>query len=263
MARKPIIAGNWKMNMLQDGAKELFFGIKTFVKEYSAEQLPIVVVAPTFTSIAAVETVRCDCGCRNMLFTAAQNCFWETSGAYTGEISVEMIKDAGCKYVIIGHSERRQYFLETDEMINKKAKAVLKNDLIPIICCGETLEQREAGVTDSHIASQIKAALEGLSEEDVTKSVIAYEPIWAIGTGKTCDADEANRVISMIRNVVKEVSTASAGDAIRILYGGSVNPSTIEEQMSKSDIDGALVGGASLKTDSFTQIIANTMKVKV
>lgn len=263
MARKPIIAGNWKMNMLQDGAKELFAGIKTFVKECSEEQLPIVVVAPTFTSLAAVESVKCDCGCRNILFTAAQNCHWETSGAYTGEISVEMIKDAGCKYVIIGHSERRQYFSETDEMINKKAKAILKNGLLPIICCGETLEQREAGVTDTHIESQIKAALDGLSEEDITKSVIAYEPIWAIGTGKTCDSDEANRVIAMIRNVVKEVSTDAAGDAIRILYGGSVNPGSIEEQMSKSDIDGALVGGASLKTDSFTQIIANTMKVRV
>lgn len=263
MSRKPIIAGNWKMNLLQSEAKELFSGIKSFVKQYSAEQLPIVVVAPTFTSIAAVESLRCDCGCRNLLFTSAQNCNWEKSGAYTGEISVEMIKDAGCEYVIIGHSERRQYFLETDEMINKKAKAILAGGLIPIICCGETLEQREEGVTDAHISSQIKAALAGLSEEEIAKSAIAYEPIWAIGTGKTCDSDEANRVIAMIRNVVKEVSTTSAGDSIRILYGGSVKGSTIEEQMSKSDIDGALVGGASLKADSFNEIIANTMKVAV
>lgn len=260
MSRKPIIAGNWKMNKLQSEAKELFSGIKTFVKQFSAEQLPIVVVAPTFTSIAAVEGQRCDCGCRNLIFTAGQNCYFEPSGAYTGEISVEMLKDAGCEYVIIGHSERRQYFSETDEMVNKKAKAILANGLIPIICCGETLEQREAGVTDSHIASQIKAALQGLSEEEVAKSAIAYEPIWAIGTGKTCDADEANRVIAMIRNVVKEVSSTSAGDSIRILYGGSVSPSTIEEQMSKSDIDGALIGGASLKIDSFNEIIEKTMK---
>lgn len=166
-----------------------------------------------------------------------------------------------CGYVIIGHSERRQYFSETDEMINKKAKAILAGGLIPIICCGETLEQREAGVTDKHIASQIKAALEGISSEDVAKSVIAYEPIWAIGTGKTCDADEANRVIAMIRNVVKEVAGASAADSIRILYGGSVKPSTIEEQMSKSDIDGALIGGASLKADSLNEIIEKTMKL--
>lgn len=263
MSRKPIIAGNWKMNKLQSEAKELFSGIKSFVKQYSAEQLPIVVVAPTFTSIAAVENLRCDCGCRNLIFTAGQNCNWENSGAFTGEISVEMLKDAGCEYVIIGHSERRQYFSETNEMVNKKAKAILAGGLIPIICCGETLEQREAGVTDSHITTQIKAALEGLSEEEITKSSIAYEPIWAIGTGKTCDADEANRVIAMIRNVVKEVSTNQAGDSIRILYGGSVTPASIEEQMSKSDIDGALIGGASLKIESFTEIIANTMKVAV
>lgn len=260
MSRKPIIAGNWKMNLLQAEAKELFSAIKTFVKAQPAEKLPVVVVAPTFTSIAAVESLRCDCGCREVLFTSAQNCHFEKSGAYTGEISVEMAKDAGCDYVIIGHSERRQYFSETDEMINKKAKAILAGGLLPIICCGESLEQREAGVTDSHIESQIKAALEGLSEEEIAKSAIAYEPIWAIGTGKTCDSVEANRVIAMIRNVVKEVSTAAAADAIRILYGGSVNPGSIEEQMSMSDIDGALIGGASLKAESFNEIIAKTMK---
>ena len=263
LQRKSIIAGNWKMNKLQSEAKELFSGIKFFVKEYSPEQLPIVVIAPTFTSIAAVESLRCDCGCRNLIFTAGQNCNWEKSGAFTGEISVEMLKDAGCEYVIIGHSERRQYFSETDEMINKKAKAVLTNGLIPIICCGETLEQREAGVTDSHIKSQIKAALKDLTEEEISKSAIAYEPIWAIGTGTTGDSDEANRVIAMIRNVVKEISTISAGDSIRILYGGSVTPASIEDQMSKSDIDGALIGGASLKIESFNEIIANIMKVAV
>lgn len=261
MSRKPIIAGNWKMNKLQSEAKDLFLGIAYFAEKFTKEQLPEIVLAPTFTSLAAVESMRCD-KCRPLVAIAGQNCHWEKSGAYTGEISVEMLKDAGCEYVIIGHSERRQYFSETDEMINKKAKAILANGLIPIICCGESLEQREAGITDSHIASQIRAALEGLSEEEISKSVIAYEPIWAIGTGKTCDADEANRVIAMIRNVVKEVSTASAGDSIRILYGGSVTPGSIEEQMSKSDIDGALVGGASLKIDSFSEIIANTMKVK-
>lgn len=259
--RKPIIAGNWKMNKLQAEAKELFLGIAYFAEKFSKEQLPEIVLAPVFTSLAAVGSMRCD-KCRELVSIAAQNCHWEKSGAYTGEISVDMIKDAGCEYVIIGHSERRQYFSETDEMINKKAKAVLAGGLIPIICCGESLEQREAGITDSHITKQIKAALEGLSEEEITNSVIAYEPIWAIGTGKTCDSTEANRVIAMIRNVVKEVSTNNAGDAIRILYGGSVTPSSIEEQMSQSDIDGALVGGASLKIDSFSEIIANTMKVK-
>ena len=264
MSRKPIIAGNWKMNMLQGDAKALFEGIKSFVKEYSAQNLPTVVVAPTFTSLCAVASEKCDCGCGcNRISIAGQNCHWENSGAYTGEISVGMLSDAGCSYVIIGHSERRQYFSETDEMINKKAKAILAGGLIPIICCGETLEQREAGVTDSHIANQIEAALEGLSNDQVAGSVIAYEPIWAIGTGKTCDANEANRVIAMIREIVSRVSSLGAADSIRILYGGSVTPASIGEQMSKSDIDGALVGGASLKADSFNEIIANTMKVTV
>ncbi len=264
MSRKPIIAGNWKMNLLQSDAKALFEGIKAFCADKSATVLPTIVIAPTFTSLSVVNSVKCDCGCGGTkISVAGQNCHWESSGAFTGEISVEMLADAGCSYVIIGHSERRQYFSETDEMINKKAKAILAKGLIPIICCGETLEQREAGVTDSWIAGQIKAALEGISSEDVAKSVIAYEPIWAIGTGKTCDSDEANRVIAMIRNVVKEVAGASAADSIRILYGGSVKPSTIAEQMSKSDIDGALVGGASLKAESFNQIIENTMAVMV
>ncbi len=264
MSRKPIIAGNWKMNLLQADAKALFEGIKGFVKDFSAQQLPTVVVAPVFTSLSVVNSVKCDCGCgENKINIAAQNCHWEKSGAYTGELSVEMLADAGCSYIIIGHSERRQYFSETDEMINKKAKAILAGGLIPIICCGETLEQREAGVTDEHIATQIRAALDGLSEEEISKSVIAYEPIWAIGTGKTCDSIEANRVIAMIRNVVKQVSSESAGEAIRILYGGSVKPSTIEEQMSQSDIDGALIGGASLTAESFNEIISNTMKVSV
>lgn len=262
MSRKPIIAGNWKMNLCQSEAKSVFEGVKNFVKDYSAKELPTIVIAPVFTSISAVQSVKCDCGCGcNKISIAGQNCHWENSGAFTGEISVEMLKDAGCDYVIIGHSERRQYFSETDEMINKKAKAILAGGLIPIICCGETLEQREAGETDAWIAGQIKNALEGISSEDVAKSVIAYEPIWAIGTGKTCDSDEANRVIAMIRSVVKEVSGAESADSIRILYGGSVKPSTIEEQMSKSDIDGALIGGASLKAESLNEIIANTMKV--
>jgi triosephosphate isomerase len=264
MSRKPIIAGNWKMNLLQADAKALFEGIQGFVKDFTAQQLPTVVVAPVFTSLSVVNSVKCDCGCgENKINVAAQNCHWEKSGAYTGELSVEMLADAGCSYIIIGHSERRQYFSETDEMINKKAKAILAGGLIPIICCGETLEQREAGVTDEHIATQIRAALNGLSEEEISKSVIAYEPIWAIGTGKTCDSIEANRVIAMIRNVVKQVSSESAGEAIRILYGGSVKPSTIEEQMSQSDIDGALIGGASLTAESFNEIISNTMKVSV
>ena len=261
--RKPIIAGNWKMNLLQNEAKELAQGVLNWIKNsnISKDILPEVVVAPVATSLYVVNEVlqQAGCGCVKL---SAQNCHWEENGAYTGEMSVQMLKDAGCQYIIIGHSERRQYFSETDEMINKKAKAILAQGLTPIICCGETLEQREQGVTDKHISSQIEKALEGLTEEQIAKSVIAYEPIWAIGTGKTCDSQEANRVIAMIRNVVRTLSSASAADSIRILYGGSVKPATIEEQMSQSDIDGALVGGASLKTDSFTGIIDGCMKVR-
>lgn len=262
MSRKPVIAGNWKMHKLQEESKSLVDGIMQELKDIPSDKLPEVVVAPVFTSIYAVNQAITDCGCEKVKLSA-QNCYYEAQGAFTGEVSVEMLKDSGCEYIIIGHSERRQYFNETDEMINKKAKAILKNNLIPIICCGESLEQREAGITDSHIESQIKLALEGLTEEEIAKSIIAYEPIWAIGTGKTCDSDEANRVIAMIRNVVKEVSTSNAGDSIRILYGGSVKPDTIEEQMSKSDIDGALVGGASLTADSFGAIVKGAMNFQL
>lgn len=254
MSRKPIIAGNWKMHKLQSESKDLVNAIMDELRADTKASLPEIVVAPVFTSLCAVNSAITECGCGKVKL-AAQNCYWEAQGAFTGEISVEMAKDAGCEYIIIGHSERRQYFSETDEMINKKAKAILKNGLIPIICCGESLEQREAGITDEHIKSQIELALEGLTQEEVEKSVIAYEPIWAIGTGKTCDSVEANRVIAMIRGVVKGVAGAEAADAIRILYGGSVKPDTIEEQMAQSDIDGALVGGASLSAGSFAAII--------
>lgn len=261
MSRRPVIAGNWKMHNTQEVSKALVNGIMDGIREFSKEELPEVVVAPVFTSLCAVNGAMKACGCGKVKLSG-QNCYFEKQGAFTGEISVEMLKDAGCEYVIIGHSERRQYFSETDEMINKKAKAILENGLIPIICCGETLEQREANITDSHIASQIKAALEGLSQADVAKSIIAYEPIWAIGTGKTCDSTEANRVIAMIRKTVVEVAGEASANAVRILYGGSVKPDTIVEQMSTSDIDGALVGGASLQADSFVQIITGTMKAR-
>ncbi len=258
MSRRPVIAGNWKMHKLQSESAQLVNDLMKELKDMDKATMPEVVVAPVFTSLYAVNKAMTDCGCGRVKL-AAQNAYFETEGAFTGEVSVEMVKDAGAEYVIIGHSERRQYFGETDEMINKKAKKILSLGLIPIICCGESLEQRESGVTDSHIASQIKAALEGLTSEEVAKSIIAYEPIWAIGTGKTCDSVEANRVIAMIRNVVKEIAGAQASDAIRILYGGSVKPATIAEQMAQSDIDGALVGGASLKADSFAQIVKGAM----
>ena len=250
MSRKPIIAGNWKMNLLQDEAKALFEGIKSFTKDFTAPQLPEIVVAPVFTSLNVVNAEKCTCGCGcDKIAIAGQNCHWEKSGAYTGEISVEMLADAGCSHVIIGHSERRQYFSETDEMINKKAKAILAGGLIPIICCGETLEQREAGVTDEHIATQIRAALNGLSEEEVAKSVIAYEPIWAIGTGKVATTEQAQEVCSAIRACIKEIYDEATAEAIRIQYGGSVSASSAPELFAQADIDGGLVGGASLKPD--------------
>ena len=259
MSRKPIIAGNWKLNKTVAEAVEFTEGLKKVVSNINRAILPEVVIAPVFTSLYKVGEILKDC---NAIKLSSQNCYWEQSGAFTGEVSIDMLKETGCSYIIIGHSERRQYFSETDEMINKKAKAILAEGVIPIICCGETLEQRESNLTDSHITSQIKKALDGISSADIAKSVIAYEPIWAIGTGKTCDSVEANRVIKMIRNVVKEVAGAEAAEQIRILYGGSVKPATIEEQMSQSDIDGALVGGASLKVDSFVGIIDGCMKVR-
>ena len=258
MTRRPVIAGNWKMHKLQAEAAQLTNDIMLELKSEDKATLPEVIIAPTFTSLYAANKALKDCGCGKVRL-AAQNCYYETQGAFTGECSVEMLKDAGCEYIIIGHSERREYFGETDEMVNKKAKAILANSLIPIICCGESLEQREAGVTDYHIASQITKALKDLTKEEVAKSIIAYEPIWAIGTGKTCDSVEANRVIAMIRNVVKGLYDANTSEAIRILYGGSVKPGTIKEQMAQSDIDGALVGGASLTADSFAQIVKGAM----
>jgi len=258
MSRKPIIAGNWKMHNSQKEGVDLVNAVMDGVRSYSKEQLPEIVVAPVFTSLCAVDNALKACGCGKVQL-AAQNCYFEAKGAFTGEVSIEMIKEFDAKFIIIGHSERRQLFGETDENVNKKAKAILDAGLTPIICCGETLEQRQKNETDAHITSQIKAALKGLSADEVAKSSIAYEPIWAIGTGETCDADEANRVIAMIRSVVKEVAGVDAADKIRILYGGSVKPETIKEQMSKSDIDGALVGGASLKADSFVKIIEGAM----
>ena len=259
MSRKPIIAGNWKMHNNCEESANLANAVMAELKSTDKAILPEVVIAPVFTSLYSVNKALCDCGCGKVKL-AAQNCYFEEKGAFTGEISIQMLKDFNLSYIIIGHSERRQYFGETDEMINKKAKAILANGILPIICCDETLEQREEGITDKHIASQITKALDGISSEDVAKSVIAYEPIWAIGTGKTCDSIEANRVIKMIRETVRGLKGDMAADSIRILYGGSVKPETIEEQMAQSDIDGALVGGASLKADSFGKIVMGAIQ---
>lgn len=258
MSRKPVIAGNWKMHNSSKESVELVNEIMAGLKEFDKAKLPQVVVAPVFTSIPAVSKAIADCGCGKVSLSS-QNCYYEPKGAFTGEISIDMIKEFNAEYIIIGHSERRQYFGETDEMINKKTVAILAAGIVPIICCGESLEQREAGVTDAHLASQITKALEGITPDDITKCVIAYEPIWAIGTGKTCDSKEANRTIAAIRNVVSQIAGKDNAQKVRILYGGSVNPSTIVEQMAQSDIDGALVGGASLIAESFVEIVKGAM----
>lgn len=255
--RRPIIAGNWKMNNLVSDSKKLTKELINKLEDKSKEDLPEIVLCPTFTSLVAVgELLSHD----SKMKLGAQTMDWRENGAYTGEVSPLMLKDLCVQFVIIGHSERRMYFGETDERVNEKIKAALKHEITAIACCGESLEQREQGITDKHIEAQIKAALKGLTSADIEKLVFAYEPIWAIGTGKTCDSIEANRVIKLIRSVVASCSDQNVADRVRILYGGSVKPSTIEEQMSQSDIDGALVGGASLKSTDFFGIIQGAMK---
>lgn len=189
------------------------------------------------------------------LKVAAQNCYFEDAGAFTGEVSPNALGDLGVDYVIIGHSERREYFHETDEDINKKAHAIFRNGMIPIVCCGETLEQREAGETAEWIKGQITNALKDLTEGQVSELVIAYEPIWAIGTGKSSSAEEADETCGVVRETVRELYNGATADAVRIQYGGSVKPENIAEYMAKSNIDGALVGGASLEAESFLKLL--------
>lgn len=245
--RKPIIAGNWKMNKTISESRELVNQIKDITKDTDVE----VVVCTPFLALSDIkkEIEGTD------LKLGAQNMHWEDNGAYTGEISPVMLKDLGIDYVIIGHSERRQYFNETDETVNKKAKAALNYDINPIICVGETLEERENGKDKDKVKSQILKALEDIKSEDMLKIVIAYEPIWAIGTGKTASSTDANDMIAYIREIVKEKYGENISEKIRIQYGGSVKPNNVTEIMNQSDIDGALVGGASLKADDFTKII--------
>ena len=245
--RKPIMAGNWKMNKTGKEASQLMLELIDKVKDAKCE----VVVCPTFTSLTQVATLVENTNIK----VGAQNMYFEESGAYTGEISPLMLKEIDVEFVILGHSERRQYFKEDDELINKKIKSAFVHGLTPILCVGETLEQREKGETFGWVKSQIVADLKDVPAEDAEKMVIAYEPIWAIGTGKTATAKDANDVIKYIRGVVGELYGEKVADSVRIQYGGSVKPSTVKEQMAQSDIDGALVGGASLKADDFAAIV--------
>jgi triosephosphate isomerase len=247
LVRKPIIAGNWKMHKTVGEAVELVQELVGLVRDVQEVE---VVVCPVFTSLGAVRERIKDTNIK----LGAQNMHWEKQGAFTGEVSPGMLKDVGCDYVIVGHSERRQYFAETDETVNHKVKAAFANALIPIMCVGETFAARQAGDTESIIERQVRKGLNGISSQEAAAMVIAYEPIWAIGTGVNASAEDANAVCAFIRNLVKDMFGVQAADSIRIQYGGSVKPENVAELMAKSDIDGALVGGASLNAN-FSKIV--------
>ncbi|BAU26633.1 triosephosphate isomerase [Aneurinibacillus soli] len=247
MNRTPIIAGNWKMYKTVGEARE-FAGV---IRNHKLEGAVEMVVCAPFTALSALaEELK-----GSDVKVGAQNMHYEASGAYTGEISPGMLTDLGMSYVIIGHSERREYFAETDETVNKKAKAAFANGLLPIVCVGENLEQRESGQTKENVREQVIRAVEGLSSEQAKQLVIAYEPIWAIGTGKSSSAEDAQDVIGFIRSTVEDAFDSQVAMQVRIQYGGSVNPQNIASYMGQPDIDGALVGGASLAADSYLQLV--------
>jgi len=248
MSRTPIVAGNWKM--FKTGAEATAFVAEAKAAVAAVSGVEAVVCAPFTALPALVEAAR---GSR--IAVGAQNMHWEESGAFTGEVSGPMLKDLGVKYVILGHSERRQYFAETDETVNKKTHAAFKHGLVPIVCVGEKLEEREAGSTKDVCRVQTLGALEGLTAEQVSSLVIAYEPIWAIGTGKSSTAQDANEVISYIRSVIADKFGNDAAAKVRIQYGGSVKPENVREYLGASDIDGALVGGASLQPASYVALV--------
>lgn len=242
--RTPIMAGNWKMVKTEAEAVDFARKLVPLVKDVSDRQI---IIFPNTTCLSKI----CDVTCSTNIGIGGQNIHWEDQGAFTGETSAKMLKGVGCKYVLIGHSERRQYFGETDETVNKKLLKALNEKLSPIVCVGETLEQREAGDTMKVVEKQIKGAIKDLAIKDWDNIVIAYEPVWAIGTGKTATPEQAQEVHAAIRKMLpKEVA-----EKTRILYGGSVKPANVKDIMAQPDIDGGLVGGASLKVDSFEQLI--------
>ena len=241
MARKKIIAGNWKMNMTPSEAVELVNTLKSLVV---TEEADVVFCVPAIDIIPVVEAAK-----GSNIQVGAENMYFEEKGAYTGEISPNMLTDAGVKYVVLGHSERREYFAETNETVNKKMLKAFEHGLTPIMCCGETLEQREQGVTMDFIRQQVKVGFQNVTADQSKTAVIAYEPIWAIGTGKTATTEQAQEVCKAIRECIAEVYDEATAEAIRIQYGGSVNAATAPELFAQPDIDGGLVGGASLKPD--------------
>jgi triosephosphate isomerase len=250
--RKPLVAGNWKMH------HDHLVAIQVVQKlSYRLERADYdacdVAICPPFTDLRTLQTlIDSD---RLLIQLGAQNCHWEDEGAYTGEVSPTMLAKLNVRYVIVGHSERRQLFGETDEMVNRKLRAVLKNGMTPIVCVGETLEEREAGSTDDKVTTQTRAAFDRVKAPDVATCVIAYEPIWAIGTGRNATADDANDTIRVIRTAVRELHGEATAQAVRIQYGGSVKPGNVAELMAMPEIDGALVGGASLDPDDFARIV--------
>ena len=246
--RKCIIAGNWKMNKTRPEAAALIEELKPLVAAADCE----VVICVPFTNLETA--VRLTEGTN--IKVGAENCHFAESGAFTGEISADMLKEVGVEYVVLGHSERRQYFGETNETVNKRVKAALSKGLKPILCVGELLEEREAGITAEIVSMQTKIALSGVTEEELKNVVIAYEPVWAIGTGKTATSDQAAEVCGLIRNVVAELYNKAAADGLTIQYGGSMNAGNCDELLSKEDVDGGLIGGASLKAADFSVIVA-------
>lgn len=251
--RKPLIAGNWKMYKTPSEAVTLVKTIKSGASKLDADV--DIVICPPFTALMSAHEVLVG----SSISLGAQNMHYETEGAFTGETSPLMLKDAGCRYVVLGHSERRAFFHETDELINKKVKTACKFNLVPIVCIGETLAEREAGKEELVVQTQFSGSLAGLSAEEIDKVVIAYEPVWAIGTGKTATPQEAQRMHAFIRKLLQKTFGDNIMKSARILYGGSVKPDNISELIKQTDIDGALVGGASLKAESFIQIIQQSI----
>ncbi len=245
--RRKVIAGNWKMNMLPNEAMDYIQAFEPMVRNAKAEVILCVPYTDLFYCITNAQGTNIKIGAQNMHFAE--------SGAYTGEVSPQMLKSIGVEYVIIGHSERRQYYNETDESVNKKLKAAFENGLKPIVCVGETLEEREEGKTEEIITTQTRLALDGLSKEQVKNTIIAYEPIWAIGTGKTATSEDANNSIKSIREEIKRIYGEEVSSEVIIQYGGSVKSSNAKELFETSDIDGGLVGGASLKPEEFSKIV--------
>jgi triosephosphate isomerase len=252
MARKPIIAGNWKMNLNHLEAIALVQKLHYNLREQDYDAVDVV-VCPSFTSLRSVQTLLE--GDRIPMALGAQNCHWEEKGAFTGEVSPPMLARLKCSYVIVGHSERRQHFGETDETVNRKAKGVIAHDMTPIVCVGESLDEREAGRTDDVVRTQVRGSLAGIGGETLAGLVVAYEPVWAIGTGRTAQPSDANAVIGLIRATVAVLADRVVADAIRIQYGGSVNAGNIAAIMAEPEIDGALVGGASLDAEDFALIV--------